>query len=236
MSQPLVWITRSQPGAQRLAEHLLPAGYPSLIAPVLKIVPVALTTRLPPSIDIAVALSEHAVLHAPAALWDRADQIIAVGAQTAQALAERGQGATHPALASSEGLLEGPLRDVRNGQTVALVSGRGGRRLLADRLAQAGARVVRAEVYARQAVATVPSGLAQVTAIVVSSGDGFEAAGRLWFEAVREPQVPVFAPSERVAAMAADIGFSGAENCGGANPEAVLTALRRVVPSPTAGS
>ncbi|MFK7913694.1 MAG: uroporphyrinogen-III synthase [Pseudomonadales bacterium] len=227
MTQGVVWITRSRPGAERLAAHLEAAGYACLVAPVLEIVAVPLQEPLPGCIDVAVALSEHAVLHAPKDLWARARQVIAVGAQTAKVLASQGVSASHPPLASSEGLLAGPLRNIGSaGECVVLVSGRGGRTVLADGLRDAGAQVVSAAVYARQPVTQVPAGLAAVRAIVVSSGDGFEAAGQLWCAAAGAPEVPVFAPSARVAAMAADIGFDNAWDCGGADPDSVRKALK----------
>lgn len=230
MNQPQVWITRSQPGAQRLAQHLEAAGYACLVAPVLDIVPLSLEQPLPQHIDVAVALSEHAVVHAPEALWAQAAQLVAVGAQTAHALARRGYAATHPTVASSEGLLAGPLAGIGSDQeTVVLVSGRGGRTVLAERLGAAGARVTTAAVYARRAVIEVPQSLNRVGAIVVSSGDGFEAAGRLWFAASGPADVPVIAPSTRVAALAAQIGFQDSHNAGGADPESVLALLRNIL-------
>ncbi|MGI9324202.1 MAG: uroporphyrinogen-III C-methyltransferase [Pseudomonadales bacterium] len=222
----LIWITRSQPGADRLGQRLREAGWQCLLAPVLQIEPVALEQPIPQVLDVAVALSEHAVAHAPAELWAQAEQIIAVGAQTARALALRGFAAEVPIAASSEGLLAGPLKDLlRPGLQLALVSGEGGRSVLQETLEAAGVSVFEAAVYRRVAVTAIAADLTQVAAIVVSSGDGFKAAGRLWFASSQRRDVPILAPSQRVADLAADIGFGGAINCGGADPDSVLAAL-----------
>lgn len=223
-----IWITRSQPGAERLAQRLRTAGWQCLLAPVLQIEAVALQQPLPQGLDVAVALSEHAVANAPAELWAQAKQIVAVGAQSAKALALRGLAAEVPVVASSEGLLAGPLKDLlRPGLRLALVSGEGGRNLLQETLEAAGVSVFEAVVYRRVAVTAIAADLTQVAAIVVSSGDGFKAAGRLWFASSQRRDVPIFAPSQRVADLAADIGFGSAINCGGADPDSVLAALAR---------
>ncbi len=223
-----IWITRSQPGADRLAQRLRAAGWQCLLAPVLQIEAVALEPPLPQGLDVAVALSEHAVANAPAELWAQAKQIVAVGAQSAKALARRGLAAKVPVVASSEGLLAGPLKGLlRPGLRLALVSGEGGRNLLLETLEAAGVSVFQAVVYRRVAVTAIAADLTQVAAIVVSSGDGFKAAGRLWFASSQRRDVPVFAPSQRVADLAADIGFGSAINCGGADPDSVLAALAR---------
>jgi uroporphyrinogen-III synthase len=69
--------------------------------------------------------------------------------------------------------------------------------------------------------------LTAVGAIVVSSGDGFQAASRLWFGAKRPAGVPVFAPSKRVADMGPQLGFGNVIICRGADPVSVIEALRR---------
>ncbi|MEM1230353.1 MAG: uroporphyrinogen-III synthase [Pseudomonadota bacterium] len=233
VDRDLLWVTRSQPGAQRLASTLEDAGYPCLVAPVLRIEPRP-AESLPARISVAVALSEHAVQHAPVDLWARAETVIAVGARTAAVLAERGVHGSIPQVASSEGLLSGPLAPwlaapEAVAAPVALVSGYGGRTVLRDALRDAGLDVCCIEVYERCVVAEPPAGLDRVRALVVSSGDGFSAASRLWCPGDQQPDVPVFAPSQRVAAMAARLGFSRAYDCAGADPQSVLAQVQRVL-------
>jgi uroporphyrinogen-III synthase len=229
-----LWITRSQPGADRLAGVLRGAGYPCLVSPVLAIEPIP-APPVPPRLAVAVALSEHAVMHAPQDLWARAERVIAVGGRTAAVLAARGVRGDIPAVASSEGLLDGPLAPLLAAPAqvrdpVALVCGAGGRTLLQEQLREAGIAVQNIEVYRRQTVREMPAGLGQVRALVVSSGDGFSAAGRLWCPGDLQPDVPVFVPSPRVAALAGALGFRRAYDCGGADAESVLSLLRRVLP------
>lgn len=228
------WVTRSEPGAGRLTSALGAAGYPVINAPVLSI-----EQRPPPPLApryaLALVLSEQAVRLAPAALWARCDEVLAVGPRTALVLAEQGIAAGAPLDATSEGLLLGPLAD-RDwaGLRVALVRGGGGRELLRDALTAAGALVDDLAVYDRRAVLSLaelrlnqPAGAepiepGKIGAIIASSGDGLLAAARLALAALT---VPVLVPSARVAQLAAEQGFSEVLECPGAGPDAVLQTL-----------
>jgi uroporphyrinogen-III synthase len=105
----------------------------------------------------------------------------AVGAGTAAALRRAGiRGVIAPTRMDSEGLLALPgLQEVR-GCTLGLVTAAGGRGVIAPTLQQRGATVLRADVYARVAIAPSPRAVAALRALqapawlMLSSGGALE--------------------------------------------------------------
>src|SRR5690606_22867134 len=82
---------------------------------------------------------------------------VAVGAGTAQAMRRAGAGHVEsPARMDSEGLLALPALGDVQGLDVGLVTAPGGRGVIAATLARRGARVLRANVYERVAIAPSP--------------------------------------------------------------------------------
>jgi uroporphyrinogen-III synthase len=224
----VVWITRSQPGAARQAAVLRAHGHQALVVPVLTI------SRMPGpaqsgSFTDIVFLSEHAVTFGADRLAEDLDfssvRVFAVGSNTASRLAEFGVSAAIPAVANSEGLLAMPEFASVSGKAVLIIAGDGGRDVLAAGLQARGARVEKLSVYRRQAIDQVDYDLSHVDAVAVSSGDGFEFMARLWFAADGRRDVPVFVPSERVAAIGRRLGFSRVHTCAGAGADALLDGL-----------
>ena len=219
-----IWVTRTEPGASALAEALEKAGYGVLNAPVLEIRPNPFDRPAGP-FDAALFLSVHGVRIAAAGLAGGIPNLFAVGRKTRAALRELGFDAIAPAVETSEGLLQSMENPA--GKRVLIVTGAGGRNLLPEALASRGAEVTRLEVYVRYPL-TLKIDAVSVAAIVVSSGDGFEQAARTWFAAAGCPDVPVLAPSARVASLGARLGLRSVHDCGGANADAVLGTLRRL--------
>lgn len=224
-----VWVTRSQPGADRQADALARHGHLALTAPVITIVEVA---GLPPSgaFTDVVFLSEHAVVIGLPRLIDAGldltvTRTAAIGSSTAARLGDQGIAAAVPVVPSSEGLLAMRSFTEVAGRQILLVSGEGGRNLLENTLTERGAVVEKFAAYKRQAVVAVDEDLAGVDAIAVASGDGFEIMARVWFAADGSSDVPVFVPSERVAAKGARLGFSRVFTCAGASADALLDGL-----------
>ena len=158
--------------------------------------------------------------------------VLAVGERTGAALAELGVDAKVPQLHSSVGLLELPeLTQVPN-KRILLVAGISGRDLLSCELTARGADIHRLSVYRRVAVDKLSSEqtrlLRDVEAIVVSSGDGFKNAARLWFAANGDADVPVLVPSARVALQGATVGLGNVHDCAGADCDAVLRGLAEI--------
>lgn len=219
-----VWVTRSEPGATALAHALEAAGFDVVKAPVLAIRP--LPFAVPQGrFDIAVFLSWHGVRSAASRISHCFDRAFAVGRQTAAALAEAGLSAQAAKVESSEGLLDSLPNP--KGKRVLLVTGVGGRNLLAPTLAKRGADVQRLDVYERRPVA--PSiDPKQIDVIVASSGDGFRQAVQVWFASNGAPDAPILAPSARVAALGVQLGLSKVLRCEDAGADAVVAALRQM--------
>lgn len=147
---------------------------------------------------------------APAQRW------VAVGAGTARALQRLGAGGVaSPTRMDSEGLLALPELQEIDGLDVGLVTAPGGRGVIAATLAARGARVLRANVYARVPVAPSPRAVAalrtlQATAwLLASSGEALEhvLASLPADAAAGLRRARVVAASERLARLAQDHGL-----------------------------
>jgi len=104
--------------------------------------------------DVLIFTSPAAVRYALAlAPWPRAhDAVIALGQGTARALKRHGIAVHVPARQQdSEGVLALPLLKHPHGQRIALITAPGGRGVLAQQLAERGARVREVHVYRRTA-------------------------------------------------------------------------------------
>jgi uroporphyrinogen-III synthase len=225
-----VWMSRSQPGAERQAGDLRAAGHQVVVAPVLDVEP---TGALPPPgpFDRIVFLSEHAVRFGVGALPPdtlAGADVLAVGARTAVVLADRGIAAVAPRQATSEGLLELPRLQRLEGERILLVAGVGGRTLLAGTLSSRGARVVRFECYRRTAAAALDPLVLDSDAIIAASAEGLVRVAALWLAAGGRADVPVLVPSERVAGRGVEVGLRSLHDCAGADSGAWLRGLERL--------
>lgn len=156
-----VLITRPAGKGEALAERIRALGGEAWLLPCIEILPTPQPQRLRREIDTAspadwhLFISANAVQHALPLLpddWPGEGRIAAVGKATATAL----EAAGYPVhllpqgRADSEALLATPQFERVAGQTIAIYRGKGGRELLADTLAQRGARLRYHEVYSRQ--------------------------------------------------------------------------------------
>lgn len=222
-----LWLTRSQPGADRQAGELSAAGHDVLVAPVLRIEPTG--ERRPSDLpDMVIFVSEQAVRHCGALDFCRRAQVFAVGARTREALAERGVDAVSPVQATSEGLLALPELERVGNTTVLIVSGEGGRSLLQDALRGRGARVLTFRCYRRRRVTAFDLDPSSVDVLVAASGEGLLAALDVWRAAGGGPSLAVLVPSRRVADEAREAGCSRVIECAGADTRAILSALERL--------
>lgn len=161
---------------------------------------------------------------------------LAVGATTAGALRRAGvEGVVSPPRMDSEGLLALPeLRKLR-GTDVGLVTAPDGRDLLASTLRRRGARVLRADVYARVAVAIPAASIRRLqhlqapACIALSSGAALDAALAALPPSLRARllRFPVAAASERLAEHARAAGFRDVRVAAGPRPAQLLTAAAR---------
>jgi len=223
-----VWITRSQPGAERQAAALRQRGYDVVVQPVLGIEP--LPAPAPDPFDRVIFLSEHAVRHGLGKLDLHGVEVFAVGARTAELLESAGVSVKVPPIASSEGLLAMPELASVAGSAILIVCGAGGRELLVTELARRGANVQRLVCYRRRALVVLVPGVATVDVIVAASGDGLEQIARLWFGSGGSAGVALLVPSARVAERAKTLGFACVRDCGGADVGALLRQLDALRP------
>lgn len=188
--------------------------------------------------DIVVFTSPNAV-RAAQALRDLAPQrpqaVLAVGEGTRRALQRAGIDASSPARMDSEGVLAMPLLQAVAGRRIGLVSGAGGRDLLAPALLARGADVLRADVYARAPVAIAASRWDAVAGAIegggkallaLSSGEALRMALAQCPAALagRLRQVAVSAASTRLADVARQAGFARVAVAASARPAALLRA------------
>lgn len=186
----------------------------------------------------SIAFTSPAAVRAAAALQPlharRGQQWCAVGAGTARALRRAGiEHAVSPTRMDSEGLLALPvLRDVR-GMRVGLVTAPDGRDRIAATLARRGAQLMRADVYARIAIAPSPAALARVRALprsawlALSSGQALQLALATWptdaVDVLRGARVA--AASERLATLARAAGFARIRVAASARPSDLVAAM-----------
>ena len=183
----------------------------------------------PVAVRAAAALSELR-RGAPEQRW------IAVGSGSARALRRAGiDSVQSPARMDSEGVLALPsLHDIAN-MTVALVTAPDGRDLLASALRARGAKVLRADVYARVPIPLSNAALDRLRAldapagVALSSGAALEQvlSGAPADLVQRLRAMPVFAASARLGQSAHEAGFAEVELAEGPRPAQLLAAMAR---------
>ncbi len=234
-----IWVTRTEPGAGRLAARLDDAGYRVVKAPLLRIEGCPETELNPlrqqaSSFDLIIATSVHAVSFAAPLILDQggveavaAPRWIAVGQQTAEALLEYGVHAEVPDAESSEGILSSMEPDGLSGQRVLLLCGIGGRQLLVKQLDRRGAEVVRFEAYRRLPVVFSADALAELAAVdvaLIASAEAGAALAQLLPMAAQR-RLRLVAGSARIASSLAELGFNAVVVAQGPGDDAMLAAL-----------
>lgn len=163
----------------------------------------------------------------------------AVGAGSAAALRRVGiAGVIAPARMDSDGLLALPVLDDVHGRTLGLVTAAAGRDRIAPTLRQRGARVLRANVYARIAIAPSPRAVAALRALqapawlLLSSGGALEhvLATLPADAAARLRRARVVAASARLAQLARAQGFAAGVVAASALPRDLVAAAVRAAP------
>lgn len=161
---------------------------------------------------------------------------IAVGSGTARALRHAGvEGVESPARMDSEGLLELPALQRLAGIDVGLVTAPEGRGLLAASLRERGARLLRADVYAREPIALSPSALRKLRALQAPALLALSSEGALRHVLAQAPAdilaqlraSPAVAASERLQRIAREAGFTEVELAEGPRPHQLLAAMAR---------
>lgn len=158
---------------------------------------------------------------------------LAVGDGTAAALRRAGvDGVVAPTRMDSEGVLALPELQAVRGLGIGLVTAPGGRGVIAAELARRGARVRRADVYARVPVPPAPRALARLRAsraplwLALSSGEALQQvlAGLPDALATKLRGARVLAASARLAGLARALGFRDVRVATDARPRSLLAA------------
>lgn len=217
-----VWVTRPEHQAEPLCRLIEAQGGKVVRLPLLSIQPPAdaaaaraMLARVA-DFDWAIFTSINAVqggiTQAPKkAQWP--ERRVCIGAGTSRALdaAGLGRGLTPDGGSSSEDVLALPALQNLRGQKVLVVKGEGGRDLLQRVLGSRGALVEQVEVYRRVPAEFKPRQLetlvADIDAIVVTSGEALEHLASLASQRSAVFAAQLVVPSRRVVQMAQDLGF-----------------------------
>ncbi len=218
-----VWVTRSQPGAARMADALTQAGHVPVIGPVFSIQ--HLDVEVEGESSVCVVLSGHAILAARRLCPSHG--YLAIGGATARALAEAsGLPVATPDSADSEGVvrwLSDRLVELQ-AAPVVILTGEGGREVIETFLATSKVAYRRIEVYRRQLelLAAVPF---NTDAIEIASLDALHQVDRLWSSGGGSLDIRLVVVSSRLAQAARSKGFMKVTVSAGPEPRAVIEAL-----------
>ena len=229
MSLPLagrsILVTRPVEQSAALAQGISKAGGEALLFPAIEIQPV-MDDALVRQIDrlheftLAIFISPNAAQQGVAAVRTRRAfppqlTLYALGSGTARALAQLDlPDVTYPAGHDSEALLALPQFSQIAGQRIVIFRGVGGRELLADTLKTRGAHVGFAECYRRVRPYADASPLVQrwatrgIDAVTITSAETLHNLVSMLGEvgAAHLRTTPVFAPHEKIAAVARELG------------------------------
>lgn len=238
--KPSILITRPDSAGRHLQHCLLQQGYQSYCQPFFdyqagdsleKLQTLQCQLDKPSIIFISVAAVEYAHTLKPLSLWS-AQQFIAVGSATAQALAKLGITALVPKNHDSEGLLALPELDNIAHSNFIIVRGDGGRELIADDLRRRGATVHYFESYRRvwrkytaDVIKTWQQ--QQINCILITSNALLEFIVNLLIDSDSywKEQCLWIVASRRIAKNANAAGIKRVVNANGANTQAIMTAI-----------
>ncbi len=218
-----VWVTRSQPGAGRLADALRQAGHIPVIGPVFSIR--HLDVAVEGASSVCIVLSGHAVV--AARRLHPSHGFLAIGGATARALAETtGLPVATPDSADSEGVVRwlADRMDELRAAPIVILTGEGGRAVIEGFLDTSKVAYRRIEVYRRQPelVTAVPF---NVDAIEIASLDALHQMAQLWSSGCGSLDIRLVVVSSRLAEAARSNGFMKVTVSAGPQPGAVVDAL-----------
>lgn len=219
-----ILITRPQPQADSLARALQALGAEPTIFSTLDISPCAapqLATLDLTQFGKIIFTSANAVQYSVPlrlAAWQQLPKhchIISMGSGTSEVLQEYGVRVDFEpqAGATSETLLTAPVLQTVTQQKILLITGMGGRGVLADTLSNRGAELTTLAVYRRdQPQKPMPLWSENFDVIISTSGESLENLRTLLIVSGQEKflQLPLLIISERMLHLAIAQGFSGA--------------------------
>jgi len=232
-----VLVTRPEHQAKALANMIAQQGGEAIMFPVIEIHKIDLGSEgsvSPLDADVIIFVSRNAVKHffrdskhelSPVTL------VIAVGKGTAEVLDQQGiSKVLQPTQAiGSEGVLMLPeLEDVVD-KNIVIVRGRGGRELLADTLAERGAKISYIEVYKRVLASPTDEQCKKATTadiVMCTSVAGVTNLCALLSEGIKLVlEKPLIVLSERIKQHALSLGFKNVMISANASDQAVIQRL-----------
>jgi uroporphyrinogen-III synthase len=240
-----ILVTRPMPQGEILCEKLRALNGNAIAFPTIDIKPLQDYTPLKEQIaqldqyDWLIFVSPqavqhcHALLHAAWPVLPSELKIAAVGLGTANALQAVNLPVTAcPTQWSSEGLLSMPLLQQVQGLRIVIVSGEGGRELLAETLAERGAEIIRMITYRRclPVYQNITDYLAlfqarKIDIIVVTSGEGLHNLITLIGDVELIRTLPLVVMSERLVGIAEEFRFKQIILADNASDTAIIDAL-----------
>ena len=244
-----VLVTRPQPQADTLAQHLSRYGAEPVVMPMIEITPLFTSEILPltsPLTDIsqfnkvvAVSIPSAEIAFNLSPKKPEAADWFTPGLSTAKTLARFGITALCPdALFTSEALLQLPGLQNIAGERILLLKGEGGRDVIEQTLKARGADVVPLVLYRRVCPKYSNSMLEQTVAsktinAIVATSSQIVTHLLACFQAVNAKSFicmqPLLVPSERVAEHARAKGFTQTVVCQSAGNDDVTAALLQLI-------
>ncbi|BBM63407.1 uroporphyrinogen-III synthase [Vibrio alfacsensis] len=239
-----VLVTRPGEQGNALCSLLERHGIDAIHHPLIDIVADLEETNLSKFVEhahIIIAVSQHAVLCAQQILqnnqtpWPKQAIYLAVGQKTAHYLSKCTQQKVHyPQVSDSEHLLQLPELQNLKRQTVLILRGNGGRELIKEALVRQGAKVHYSETYKRELIPFDPVSCVSlwktqnIDQIIITSGEQLDfLCSQLnpkqlaWLT-----QQELFIPSQRIADIAIQRGFTQVRCTGSASNQELLAALQ----------
>ncbi len=236
-----ILVTRPQPQADKLTHFLRKQGAEVSVLPMLEIIPKP-AGKLPHPVNIAeydkvvvVSTSAAELLFRQSPVATETAQWFTPGRSTVRVLADFAVEAICPeAVFTSEAMLAMPELQSVADQHILLVKGEGGRDILEQALSERGAKVRPLVLYQR-VCPEYPNGQLdqtleeqKINAIVATSGQ--IVANLLTCASDRRLllDIPILVPSQRVAEMASEVGFTRTVIATGAGDADIAVALRQL--------
>jgi uroporphyrinogen-III synthase len=225
----IIIVTRPSPSGEALCHALESAGFSAYHFPVLAFAPPNDPIQIPAThFDWLIFTSKQAVLSLKQ--WPSYSKIAAIGEATAAAL--NAPVDVIPKEWSSEGLLALPeFQHIKN-KNIAIITGDGGRTLLADELFSRGAKVSIIATYKRIIPNTDSATLQdllkknQISAFICTSGESLQNLLQLVPQNIFA--IPLIIVSQRLQCIAKDLGFKQIILAENASHESLVAAVKKI--------
>ena len=221
-------MTRSEPGASRLADALTLANVKVKKCSAIEIVDVSPDVAAAQEPEICIAVSQHAASRYVKSVWVRPNAVhIAVGNASREALLDGAINAVMPNEPTTEGILAlGQLDGA--GKVIWILSGVGGREDLEHALVERGHVVAKLEFYERRVSSLrgfTPTGHDVVEVSSITALDAIEAM--IQPEELKR-HITLLLPSERIAKAARDRKFYNTQIASSAEIADVVAAAKKM--------